>query len=383
LAKPIRVVQVTEALVAGTQRHLLDLAVGLDSGRFEQFLVVSLARNPSFADQIPGLEARGVRVLEVPMRRSISPYRDWQALRALSEIITRLDPDLVHAHSAKAGFLGRIAARNAGVSAVYTPHILPFRKCRRGLKRWIYGALERYAARSTEFLIAVSDAERDAAVEARLLRPEQIVVIPNGIVAEDYYCPERRQTVRDALGVDGATKLVGAVGNLRPQKDYETLIKAAALVPACESLRFVIAGEGPLHGKLTALIRRLGLADRFVILGWYEDIPGLLAALDIFVMSSWQEGCPYALLEAMASGTPVVATAVPGIEEIVVDGRYGRLAPAGDAQALARAIQQAISDSEATRQMAADGRQLVEETYSVQSMLSRTADLYERCVGEQ
>ncbi len=383
MAKPIRVVQVIEAVIAGTQRHLLDLAGGLDSDRFEQFLVVSLARNPGFADQIPGLEARGVRVLEVPMRRSISPYRDWQALRALSEIITRLDPDLVHAHSAKGGFLSRIAARNAGVPAIYTPHILPFRKCRRGLKRWIYRSIERYAAGSTEFLIAVSDAERAAALEARLLRPEQIVVIPNGIVAAEFYHPERRQTVRDALGVDEAAKLVGAVGNLRPQKDYETLIRAAALVPASESLRFVIAGEGPLRRKLAALIRRRGLADRFVILGWYEDIPGLLAALDIFVMSSWCEGCPYALLEAMASGTPVVATAVPGIEEIVVDGRYSRLAPAGDAQALARAIQQAISDSEASRHMAAAARQLVEETYSVQTMLSRTAEVYERCVGGQ
>ena len=369
-----------EAVIAGTQRHLLELAFGLDPDQFEQFLVVSLERNPGFAEQIPTLEARGVRVLELPMSRNISPGRDWRALRELSGIIARLQPDIVHGHSAKGGFLARMAARRARVPAVYTPHVLPFRKYDSRLKRWVYVALERYAGCRTDFLIAVSESERQAALTARLLPPERIVLIPNGIVAEDYYCPQRRDAVRRRLGIDDSTPLIGVVGNLRPQKDYETFVKAAALVAAHVPTRFVIAGAGPLRGQLTSLIKRRGLSERFIMPGWFDDISGLLAALDLFVISSRYEGCPYALLEAMAAETPVVGTAVPGIEEIVGDGQYGRLAPARDAEALAVTIRQAIIEPEVSQQRAVAAREMVQATYSLQDMLARTAELYERCV---
>ncbi len=372
-----------EAVAGGTQHHLLDLAFGLDPERFEQYLVISLQRNPGFAEQIPDLEAHGVGVVELPMYRRISPWRDWRALRRLVDIVTRLQPDLIHGHSAKGGFLARMAAARRNIPAIYTPHILPFRKYRSSLKRYIYCALERYAARRTDFLIAVSDSERRAALDANLLPADRVPVIPNGIVASDYYYPQRREAVRQELGVDEATVLVGAVGDLRPQKDYDTLVNAAALFAPSALVQFVVAGEGWLRDQLTALIERLGVGDRVTLLGWHEDIAGLLAALDVFVMPSSYEGCPYALLQAMAAGTPIVASATADIADIIVDGTSGRLAPVGDAQALSETIKQVLADRQSSRQMANRAQQLVRQEYKLESMIARTAQLYERCWAER
>jgi glycosyltransferase involved in cell wall biosynthesis len=370
-----------ESVIAGTQRHLLDLALGLDPERFEQLLVVSLERDPDFAAWIPKLQNAGVAVVELPMRRRISPLDDRRALHKLREIVESRQPSLVHGHSAKAGYLARLVARTLGLPAVYTPHVLPFRKYDSRLKRWFYVGLERFAMRSADFLIAVSESERQEALAARLLPPERIALIPNGIDAAQFCHAERRPAVRAQLGVDDAMVLIGAVGNLRPQKDYETFVHAAAIVAANLPARFLIAGDGPLRDKLAAQTRELGIEDMFIILGWHDDIAGLLAALDIYVICSRYEGCPYALLEAMASGTPVVGTAVPGIEEIIVAGRYGRLTPAGDAKALAETIEQAVADREGSLRMAAAARQLAERSYSRQTMLSRTAEVYERCAA--
>ena len=446
MSAPIKIVHVMEAVIGGTQRHLLDLALGLPPDRFEQHLVVSLRRNPDFADYIPRLQAQGVGVIVLPMRRGISPLADYHSLARLVEILMELRPDIVHGHSAKGGFLARLAAHRAGVShTIYTPHVFPFQMSTSPLQRWLYLALERYAARLTDVIIAVSDSEEQAAIRADLAPPAQVVLIRNGIKAANYgrlqEC-ERRQ-VRQELGAADDTVLIGAVGDLRPQKSYDILLKATALLPQASAVgaassprlhavadapkplsaavakatmakeawrrreaasaaqarlqigakmpllryisgrpvRVVIAGEGSLRPTLERMIARLGLSEVVALLGERQDVPQLLGALDLFVMPSRYEGCPYALLEAMAAGVPIVATAVSGITDIIEPYKTGWLATPQDPSDLAGQIAQACSQSDRSGIMAATARRLVEDEYDRDQMLTQTAQLYERCAA--
>ena len=382
---PIKIVHVMEAVIGGTQRHLLDLACGLSLSQFQQHLVVSLERNPQFGGYIANLEARGVKVTVLPMARAISPLADWHALRKLTRILKDLQPQIVHGHSAKGGFLARLAARRARVPyTVYTPHVFPFQMSICPLRRWLYLALERYAAGMTDFIIAVSDSEREAAIGARLGKTSQIVLIRNGIEAAEYspLPDEVRQQVRRELGANADTILIGAVGDLRRQKGYDTLIRATvALVQVGWQVRVVIAGEGPLRGKLERMIARLGLSEVVTLLGTRHDILRLLGALDLFVMPSRYEGCPYALLEAMAAGVPVVATAVPGITDIIESNETGWLTPPDEPASFARQIAQALDEDDQSHAMAAAARRLVEREDDRDRMLTQTAQRYQRCVG--
>lgn len=385
MSAPIRIAQVMEAVAGGTQRHLLDLALGLDPARFEQHLVVSLERSRQFVEYIPALAAREVSVTELPMHRQISPRADWRSLSGLTQMLRNLQPQIVHGHSAKGGFLARLAARRAGVPhTIYTPHVVPFQANVSGLRRRLYLALERYAARATDFIVAVSASERQAVMTAGLAPPSVVVLIRNGIPAADYSLLEgfTRQQIRRELGADEDSTLIGAVGELRPQKGYDILIKATRLlIRAGRRVRVVIAGDGPLQGKLRRMIARLRLSDVVVLLGHRDDVPRLLGALDLFVMPSLYEGCPYGLLEAMATAVPVVATAVPGIMDIIQPRETGWLVPPGDPEGLAVQIAQALACYDHSQVMAWAARRLVEEEYDRDRMLRQTAQLYQYCVS--
>jgi len=383
LPSPIKIVHVMEAVIGGTQRHLLDLALGLSPNRFEQHLVVSLERSPQFAEHILDLEARGVSIDVLPMQRAIAPLADHQALIKLVQILKELQPDIVHGHSAKGGFLARLAAARAGIPhTIYTPHIFPFQMRISLLRRWLYLALERYAASLTDFIIAVSNSERQAAIRAGLTPRAEVVLIANGIDAANYgRLPNHtRQRVRRDLGVTDNTVLIGAVGDLRPQKGYDILLKATALLAESgRTVRVVIAGEGSLRHRLERMIASLGLSETVELLGECPDVPRLLGALDLFVMPSLYEGCPYALVEAMAAGVPVVATAVPGIIDIIEAGETGSLATPSVPASIAEQLANALDDYEKSQEMAARARRVVEDQYDRERMLNQTAQLYQRC----
>lgn len=383
---PITIAHVLEATVGGTRQYLMDVCLGLPRERFRQTAVVSCERDPGFVLDADRLSDAGVSVKFVPMRREISPLADLRALRGLSRFFRRHDFDVIHCHSAKAGFLGRWAARRARSRAAvaYSPHAFAFQMRAGALRRWLYLALERWAGRWTDLLITACESERSLAVAHRIVPRERTVVVPTGIDLSRFTAEGASAAFRERLGVPPQHRLVGAVGAVVAQKGHSYLVEAAqTVIERFPHTTFVIAGEGPLRRPLEERAQALGLGRRMRFLGHRDDIPDLLASLDLFVLPSLWEGLPYALLEAMAAGVPVVATDIAGVTDLIRPADTGHLTGAGSAGGLAEAMLAALEDEGASARMAARAREVVASGHSREGMLAALAEVYERLAVER
>jgi len=378
-ARRLVVTHIVEAFVGGVRRHILDLLWGLPLERFEQRLICSVEREPSCRALLSELVYEGFDVLEVPMVRRISPLQDLHCLRQIRQLLREQPPDIVHTHSAKAGFLGRHAASQAcSARIVHTPHVLPFQTRVSSLAVWMYRKLERYAGRRTDAMIALSEYQAGLMEWARLVPAERVRVIRNGIDPAAMQVEVDRNSLRSQLDIPPEAVVIIALGNLRPQKGYDTLVAAAPMVMEREPRAcFLIAGAGEAADDIAAQIEAAELYPFVRMLGWREDVPELLAISDLFVMPSLWEGCPYALLEAMSAGVPVVASDIPGINDVIADGQSGWLTPSGRPDDLAATILVALGNDRASQSMAQEARQLVASDFSLDAMLEQTAALYE------
>ncbi|MHC5054860.1 MAG: glycosyltransferase family 4 protein [Planctomycetota bacterium] len=370
-----------ESTIGGTRKHVRELALGLDSARFEVHLVVSLRRGREMLFDLPALGRLGVRVHIVPMSRAISPVDDGRSLRRLVRLFGKRRFDVVHTHSAKAGFLGRRAARVAGVpQVIHTPHVWPF-QWTRGAARLVYYRLERLAAGWCDRLVCVGPGQRDYGLASRVAgnHEDKLVVVPNGVDPAALDASADRAGVRAELGVLPGDLAVGMVARLAPQKGVGRFLEAAALVARERTdVRFLLVGSGPLERRTRRRARELGLGPaRLALLGHREDVPRLCSGFDVFALSSLYEGLPYVLLEAMAARRAVVATRVAGVEDVIEDGVTGRLAPPGDAPAIAEAISGLLGDSGARRDLGSAARRRVEAAFPLERFIDAHARLYE------
>jgi len=376
----IRVACVLEATEGGTRRHLLDLFDGLDPERFELTAVVSIRPDGGFAADAEGLRSRGIRVEIVPMRRRPAPLADAVALFRLWRLFRRERFDIVHAHGSKGGLLGRLAARLAGVRRVYhTPHVYPF-QWSAGPARGVFLAVERCLWRLSDRVIAVGPGQAGAALRFRVARKERLVTIPNGVDAARFArlaTPEARASVRGELALADSDLAVGMVARLSPQKGCGHFLRAARLAAAQEPrARFLLIGSGPLEHHLRMTAEDLGIADRVRFLGHRPDAERLYAALDIFVLSSLWEGLPYVVLEAQASGLPVIASRIPGCEELITDGQTGFLVNLQDEAQIAARMVHLLQDPERRARMGLAARARVEKDFRLDRFLQLHASLY-------
>lgn len=381
---PISLMHVLEATVGGTRRHLLDLCLNLPRQRFRQHVVCSALRDERFLDDIDVLREAGIEVTVLPMQREIHPREDWRCLQQLRAVMRRWQPQIVHGHSARGGFLARMAARGLRPrpKTVYNPHGFPFQMRTSPLKLWLYVKLEQVAARSTDMLIATCQSQKRLAMQYRLLREDRIAVIPNGIRPDLFDVTVDRAAYRRELGLPAEARVIGTVAALTPQKGVEYLIRAAAAVRRERpEVHLLIAGDGPLRPELQRLARPLGALDGIHLLGQRDDIPQFLAALDLFVLPSLWEGSPYALLEAGAAGAPVIATAIPGNIDLVEHERTGLLVQPADHLDLTVTLFRALEDPRMP-QMAARLRDLVRREYTLERMLEGHVRLYEALVAQ-
>lgn len=376
----VRVAQVLEAVVGGTKKHVLDLCRNLDPERFELCAVLSPLRDPDPGATRALLEEAGVEVFHVPMRRGPAPLADMQAVRRIAQFLRRARPHILHAHSAKAGLLGRLAARRARVPAVvYTPHSFPFTMTVARPLREAYLRVERVLGRRTDCVVCVCETERETALRARVAPPERLVVIENGIAFTPPLEVDRAQKLA-ALGLPADARVILCVGDLRAQKGHEFAVRAMRAVLEGEPrARLLIAGEGPLGARLQRMAAPPG--DRVRLLGPRDDVPELLACCDIFCQPSLWEGCPYALIEAAAAGCVLVGSAIPGIVDIIEDGVTGLLARPGSAEDLARTLLEALHRDDGRGEWGRAAQRLVMQRHTLERMVSLTAALYVELAG--
>src|SRR4051812_3280789 len=336
----MQILHVVEATIAGVRAHVQVVATGLDQRRFQSVVACPLLRENACGDDqfVNNLTSVGIPIVPVAMRRSISPLVDMGALWRLIAVLQSQRFDVIHLHSSKAGFLGRIAARIAGGSAavVYSPHALSFLGDQSPVKRRFYLALERLAGQLCDRIIAVSAGERQIIAHAGLISPDRIVQIENGIPPIVLPAGFDRSAMRRALGQPGDAPLIGTVARLSAQKNPRLFLEAAARVLRDQpAARFVWCGGGELHAAASTYARELGIEEACCFLGHRNDAHQVLAALDYFWLTSDYEGLPLAPLEAMALRVPIIATDVAGTRDLLASGA-GLLVPS-DPSALATA----------------------------------------------
>ena len=315
--------------------------------------------------------------------RHPSPIRDLKTLWTLFCLFRRTRPTIVHTHTSKAGALGRIAAWLASVPViVHTPHGHVFYGHFNRPVSWLFLQIELALALVTTHFIALTTAERDDHVVRRVGQAEDWSVIPSGIDLARFRSVEPSPEQRPALfGCPVDSTLVGTVGWLTEVKDHRRLIQAfARLARTRSSLYLVIIGTGELYDDLAALALRLGIGDRVRLLGRRDDIPECLAALDLFVFPSQNEGMGRALIEAMAAALPVVATKVGGIPGIIEQGRTGLLVPPGNSAAVAGAMAELLDDRTRARAMGQAARDSIGAEFNAAGMVRAIESLYGRCL---
>lgn len=373
----IRVAEILEPVVGGTKRHVLDILTGLDPERFDFTLIYSAERDRAFRSVAEELTAAGVRCVEVPMTRAPRPAMDLRAFRRILNVFETGRFDVVHAHASKAGLLARAAAWLAGVRrVVYTPHVYHF-ATRRGAARALYWTPEWLAAQVTSRVVAVCEGQARAMARSGVARPEQIVVIENGVRVADFE-GLGRATARRGLALPRFAPVVAMLARLAPRKGVDVFLRMAAhVLRSAPNVRFLVAGDGPERERLEAMRDALGLRGAVDILGQFSDPRPLYAAADVVALTSEHEGLPYALIEAMAAARAVVATDAPGNRDAVVHGDTGLLAPVGDAVALADHVLRLLGDARQRDAMGRRGRERVERRFTLERFLSRTAALLE------
>lgn len=327
------------------------------------------------------LAAPDVSVHRLPLVRPVRPSADLSAFVATRRLIARLQPAIVHTHMAKAGAIGRLAATatRPRPRTVHTFHGHVLEGYFGGAQQRAFLQLERALARRSDVLVAVSDEIRDELLDLGVGRRGQFEVIPLGIDLERYLAVEGPSGgLRGAIGVGADVPLVGVLGRLVPVKDHRTLLRA---VGQLEGAHLAVVGDGELRAELEGLARELALGDRVHFTGWWADVPGALADLDVVALASRNEGTPVVLIEALAAARPVVATDVGGVRSVVEDGVTGRLCPPGDEAALAAALSEALADRESARIRARRGRQRMVERFGAARMVEEHRCLYAQLLG--
>ena len=366
---------ITRMNVGGPARHLLALCPALRARGFDTLIAFGTPE-PEEGELRPSVEEPSVRIAS--LRRSIDPAADQRAITDLTRLIRRFRPDVVHTHTAKAGALGRSAARRVKTPAIvhtFHGHVLEGYFASPANSAFL--AVERRLAKRTDSLVAVSESTRNDLLGLGIGRPEQWRVMPLALDLDPLLGSETdRGEARGWLDLPEDAPVVGIVGRLVPIKNHGLFLQAAALVAAERpDTIFAIAGDGELRGLLEAEARQ-ALGDRVRFLGWVDDLPALYGAMDVAVLTSLAEGTPVAVIEAMAAGRPVVATDVGGVGAVVDDGENVFLVPSGDAEALAAAILRLLEDPTLRSEMGAKGRDAVVERFSADRMASELAELY-------
>jgi glycosyltransferase involved in cell wall biosynthesis len=371
----VKILHIVGLAHGGVGRHMSSLLEGCDSRRFDS--TVAMAVDTSSLR--PRFEQLGVRVVPLDLDHYGGPRSNARAFKQLATLLRNERFDVIQTHTSVAGAIGRLAAKMfTRTPVVHMIHAFAGHPYRSPLVRKVATFIERRLDRYTDFYIVGSRAMLDRGVSQKIFTADKVELISNSVDLAQFDEPGADDPMPPTAN-EGRTVTVGFLGRLEEQKGAVYLIRAAAKVLAHNrAVRFVIAGDGRLREPLESLARKLGVAEAVTFLGWRRDSAALLKQIDILAMPSLWEAFGLSAAEAMAAGKPVVASSVEGLPEVVEDGRTGILVSPADDDALARAILDLSVDPARRRAMGIAGRARVERLFSLDQMIARNEQLYQR-----
>lgn len=378
---PVRVLHlITRLIVGGAQENTLYTAAGLDPRRY-QVTVLSGPQTGSEGSLIEEARQQGIALELLPtLVRQISPLQDLRTLQVLVQHLRQERYTIIHTHSSKAGILGRIAAHVAGVPVIlHTVHGWSFHDYMPLITRWLYILLERLCARYSDVLIVVTRRDEEKGLRAGIGRPDQYRLIRSAIPLQQFD-PSRgqRQQVRLALNIPQQALVLGNIGRFSPQKNPLDWVRiAGSLAERYPDLYFLMVGDGPLRPAVEAELQRQGIASRTRLTGLRRDIPQMLSAMDIFLLTSLWEGLPRVLPQAMSMGLPVVANQADGTQEAIQHGVTGFLVQPGHLEKAVNYCAQLIEDPALRRSLGEAGQEFARREFDLARMLEQIDQTYQ------
>lgn len=369
----------------GSSENTLLTCIGLDKRKFDVCLLVGQTVD-AYQDLMKEASNTGVRFIFIPeLVRNIKPSKDFKGFLKIYSIIRKERFDIVHTHSSKAGFIGRIAAKLARTPVIlYTPHGHIFYGYFNRFLTKLFRYMEKLTATFTDRIITLTESGKDEQVRFRIAPAHKFSIVHSGVRMEVY---EPRITVlgeKKELGIPDSTKVVGTVGRFVPIKGQKYLIRAIPkIINEYPEVVFILIGDGPLKLELQKEARILGVEKEIKFLSWRENLSKILQIMDIFVFPSINEGMGRALVEAMALGKPVVATKAGGIPGVVLDGKTGILTPPENSEMVAEAIIRLLKDDTLAGKMGEEARKWVMPRFGVRAMIDKIEGLYEELTFKQ
>ena len=372
----VKIAHIVEGFVGGVSTYLCNVLVLLKEADFDVTLIYSPDRfDAGVPAKIERLKDRGVKILTVPMTRTINPLIDLYCLFVLAKILLKERFDIVHTHCSKAGALGRIAAWFAGIRKVYhSSHCFAFLRCGNFLTKKIYLFIERFLAGFTTKFIAVSDCDDNSAKKWKIFGEDKCIIVNNGL-AKKKTCQEPCETVSEIkqfFNLPPESFVVATACRLVEYKGLFTFLEAARLSKS--DAVFVIAGDGPLRTKIEKYISANGLSGKVKFLGYVCDMDRLYRICDLVVLCSQMEAQPYLVLEAMRAKCTVIASDVAGNRELLAGDRGLLVKP--EAGGVARAVDYLLSDGQKRFQLAQNAYEYFCGRHRLADQVHKLAGIY-------
>lgn len=380
---------ITRLIVGGAQENTVASVLGLrGKPGLELKLIAGPATGPEGSLESEVASVPGLLTIVPELIRAVHPWNDFVALRKLTAILREQQPDIVHTHSSKAGILGRLAAQRAGVPIiVHHIHGPPFSPLQSPLKNFPFIAAEKRAARVTSHFIVVADVMTRKYLAAGIGRPGQFTKIFSGFPVEQFTSAANDLALRARLGLAPDDFIIGKIARLVSRKGHSDLLAALReILPACPRARLLLVGGGVLQPELEQLARDMGLADKVVFTGLVppREVPHYLGVMDCLAhLSTFPEGLPRALPQALAAGKPVVSYDCDGADEVCFENRTGFLVRSGDVNGAAKRLLQLAQDAALRERLGAAGRQFVQDNFGVGKMVDEQYKLYLKLLAER
>lgn len=366
--KRIRVLHVAEA-AGGVERYLQTLFKYSDKQLVENILVCS--QNYDYKK----MKSLADKVIVLKMSHQVSPSSDIKVEKALRRIIKKLKPDIIYAHSSKAGALARIADLGLKNKVIYNPHGWAFNMQQSAQKKELYKWIEKISAHFCDKIVCISDAERESALREKICKPSKLQVIYNGIDLEEI--EKTTPMSRAQLGILEDAFVVGMVGRLSKQKAPDTFVKAAKLIKEkIPDAFFLMVGDGELRDQVESLINQYDLGSSFLITGWVDNPTAYMKIMDVGMLLSRWEGFGLVLPEYMACGVPIVATNVDAIPNIIMNGEDGLLVMSEDYQGAASFVNKLYNKINLKNKLSSNARLCVKAKFDGNRVQKETKDLY-------